>query len=109
MSFSAISSAESVARDASVKQNRRNQPVSSGLFSESHTNMSKEETLTQDRIVALRQELKAWEKSFSAANAGRKPGRDDIKQNAAIGMHAPVYGESTSASLTDTSGQIQRI
>ncbi|KAJ9621615.1 regulatory particle non-ATPase [Taxawa tesnikishii (nom. ined.)] len=53
--------------------------------------MSKEETLTQDRIVALRQELKAWEKSFSAANAGRKPGRDDIKQNAAIAAKYKEY------------------
>ena len=34
----------------------------------------------------LRQELKAWEREFAAANDGRKAGREDIKQNPAIGM-----------------------
>lgn len=34
---------------------------------------------------AIRQELKEWEKHFAAANAGRKAGRDDIKQHPSIG------------------------
>ena len=33
----------------------------------------------------LRQELKAWEREFAAANGGRKAERDDIKQHPAIG------------------------
>lgn len=33
----------------------------------------------------VRAELKVWEKSFAAANGGKKAGRDDIKQNAEIG------------------------
>jgi hypothetical protein len=34
----------------------------------------------------LRQELKEWEKTFAAANGGRKAGRDDIKKDAVIGI-----------------------
>lgn len=33
----------------------------------------------------LRLELKVWEREFTAANGGRKAGRDDIKQHPAIG------------------------
>lgn len=36
--------------------------------------------------AALRLELKQWEKCFSALNEGRHPTRDDIKQDARIGM-----------------------
>jgi len=39
-----------------------------------------------ERSSCLRQELKIWERSFAAANAGRKAGRDDIKQNPTIGI-----------------------
>ena len=41
--------------------------------------------LPNDQISTLRQELKAWEKEFVAANGGRKAGRDDIKKDAVIG------------------------
>lgn len=34
--------------------------------------------------AALRIELKAWERDFAIANSGRKPQKDDIKQNAYI-------------------------
>ena len=34
----------------------------------------------------LRLELKEWEKSFAAANGGRKAGREDIKQQPEIGI-----------------------
>lgn len=40
----------------------------------------------QEEINSLRAELKEWEKTYSAANGDRKPGRDDIKKNPAIGM-----------------------
>jgi DNA replication regulator SLD2 len=40
----------------------------------------------QKQSAILRQELKAWEREFAAANAGRKAGRDDIKQHPSIGM-----------------------
>lgn len=39
----------------------------------------------RDQCAALRLELKAWEKEFSAGNAGRKAGREDIKTNVDIG------------------------
>lgn len=35
--------------------------------------------------IALRQELKAWENQFAAANNGKKPSREDIKKNPEIG------------------------
>lgn len=34
----------------------------------------------------LRLQLKAWEKSFAAANQGRKAERDDIKRHPEIGI-----------------------
>ncbi|GAB7352263.1 hypothetical protein MBLNU459_g2726t2 [Dothideomycetes sp. NU459] len=47
---------------------------------------------SSDGIAAiLRQELKAWEKSFAAANAGRKAGRDDIKKDASIAAKYKEY------------------
>lgn len=42
------------------------------------------------QAVNVRAELKVWEKSFAAANGGKKAGRDDIKQNAEIGASNPV-------------------
>lgn len=42
----------------------------------------------EERCNALRHDLKAWEKKFAAQNNGRKAGRDDIKANATICMHA---------------------
>lgn len=43
-------------------------------------------TDNSERITTLRQELKAWEKTFAASHDGRKAGRDDIKANPEIGM-----------------------
>lgn len=40
-----------------------------------------------EKAVAVRKELKDWEKEFAAANGGRKAGRDDIKQNPHIGTY----------------------
>ncbi|KAK8206816.1 regulatory particle non-ATPase [Zalaria obscura] len=41
-------------------------------------------TDNSERITTLRQELKAWEKTFAASHDGRKAGRDDIKANPEI-------------------------
>ncbi|OAL51940.1 hypothetical protein IQ07DRAFT_564484 [Pyrenochaeta sp. DS3sAY3a] len=41
----------------------------------------------------LRQDLKAWEKAFSAQNEGRKAGRDDIKANADISQKYKDYNK----------------
>ena len=38
-----------------------------------------------ERTETLRSELKIWERAFAEANSGRKPGRDDIKNDSAIG------------------------
>lgn len=48
--------------------------------------MSALDTTKQTYIAALKEELKIWEKSFAAANNGRKAGREDIKKDAAIGV-----------------------
>lgn len=37
--------------------------------------------------ATLRLELKAWENEHAAANGGKKPGREVVKNNAAIGKH----------------------
>ncbi len=39
----------------------------------------------REQSAKLRLDLKEWEKSFAAANEGRKAGRDDIKQHPTIG------------------------
>jgi hypothetical protein len=39
----------------------------------------------ETQLDILRAELKQWEKAFSAANGGRRAGRDDIKQDPTIG------------------------
>lgn len=41
----------------------------------------------QDRLDNLRKQLKAWERDFAAANAGRKAGREDIKADCVFGMY----------------------
>lgn len=38
----------------------------------------------------LRAELKDWERSFAAANDGRKADRSDIKKDPTIGMIASI-------------------
>lgn len=38
-------------------------------------------------VLALRLELKEWEREFAESNDGRKPGREDIKKNPTIGKH----------------------
>lgn len=46
-----------------------------------------------EQSVALRQELKVWEREFAAGNDGQKAGREDIKQNSHIGT--PLHSPST--------------
>ncbi|KAL1859401.1 hypothetical protein Plec18167_006644 [Paecilomyces lecythidis] len=52
--------------------------------------------------TALRAELKEWERTFAAANGGKKAGRDDIKQNPEIAAKYKAYSrlraEESSAS-----------
>jgi DNA replication regulator SLD2 len=43
--------------------------------------------MAEERIQALRLELKAWEKQYSVQH-GAKPSREDIKNNVEIGMQA---------------------
>ncbi|KLJ08114.1 hypothetical protein EMPG_16436 [Blastomyces silverae] len=45
----------------------------------------------QQSSSTLRAELKEWERSFAAANGGRKPGRDDIKNDTAISAKYKLY------------------
>ncbi|EGC44982.1 DNA replication regulator sld2 [Histoplasma capsulatum var. duboisii H88] len=45
----------------------------------------------QQPSSTLRAELKEWERAFTAANGGRKPGRDDIKNNPAISAKYKLY------------------
>ncbi|KAI9787675.1 MAG: DNA replication regulator sld2 [Geoglossum umbratile] len=44
-----------------------------------------------ERSAILRQELKAWEKSFADAHNGRKAGRDDIKRDRSIASKYKEY------------------
>ncbi|KAI9772010.1 MAG: DNA replication regulator sld2 [Geoglossum simile] len=44
-----------------------------------------------ERSTVLRQELKAWEKSFADANGGRKAGREDIKRDRSIASKYKEY------------------
>ncbi|RFU26206.1 hypothetical protein B7463_g10138, partial [Scytalidium lignicola] len=53
-------------------------------------NANEKENLTK-RSTELRQELKVWEKDFSAANGGRKASRDDIKANPNISSKYKEY------------------
>ena len=48
-------------------------------------NMPPDNTVLQDRSVSLKKELKDWERKFADTHNGKKPGRDDIKADAAIG------------------------
>jgi hypothetical protein len=45
-------------------------------------------TESEERCNVLRLDLKVWEKKFAAQNNGRKAGRDDIKADEEICMHA---------------------
>jgi hypothetical protein len=40
----------------------------------------------ESQALSIRADLKKWEGDWAAAHDGAKPGRDDIKQNAEIGM-----------------------
>lgn len=40
----------------------------------------------EEQSVQLRADLKQWEGDWAVAHAGKKPGRDDIKQNPNIGQ-----------------------
>ena len=46
--------------------------------------MSHDTTANDVQLLHLRHELKTWEKSFAATNGGRKPGREDITNDATI-------------------------
>lgn len=57
-----------------------------------------ERNILTEQSVALRQELKVWEREFAAGNNGQKAGREDIKQNSHIGTS--LYSSSTMDYLT---------
>ena len=59
--------------------------------------MSADEGSDGSRLSAIRSELKKWEAAFAAANEGRKAGREDIKNDANIG----VQEDPTDSSITD--------
>ena len=48
----------------------------------------------QTESQKLRSELKEWERSFAATNAGRTAGREDIKQHPTIGRKSNFYGNA---------------
>lgn len=48
--------------------------------------MSTDEGPDDTRLTEIRLELKRWEAEFAAANGGRKAGREDIKNDATIGV-----------------------
>jgi hypothetical protein len=48
-------------------------------------------TEIEQRCNLLRTDLKVWEKKFASQNNGRKAGRDDIKANEEICMHATQH------------------
>ncbi|KAF1810842.1 hypothetical protein P152DRAFT_467566 [Eremomyces bilateralis CBS 781.70] len=52
---------------------------------------------SEEYVSQLRLELKAWERDFSARNAGRKAGRDDIKQDEIIAGKYKEYNRLRSA------------
>ncbi|TIA48206.1 hypothetical protein D6C77_09988 [Aureobasidium pullulans] len=44
--------------------------------------------MSEERTATLRAELKTWEKQFSVQHGGKRPSREDIKNNVEIGMRA---------------------
>ncbi len=57
---------------------------------------------------SIRGELKAWESNWANSHEGRKPGRDDIKQNQDIGKQTLCVDETVLQ--TDTrSAKIQTV
>jgi hypothetical protein len=57
----------------------------------------------EQRCNILRQELKGWEKQFTVQHDGRKAGRDDIKADAVICMHATLL-----ENVMNTANVVQR-
>ncbi|PGH16583.1 hypothetical protein AJ79_01689 [Helicocarpus griseus UAMH5409] len=55
-----------------------------------------------DYASTIRAELKEWERSFSAANGGRKPGRDDIKNDPTISSKYKTYSRLRAQSSQST-------
>ncbi|KAH0284328.1 hypothetical protein M436DRAFT_49780 [Aureobasidium namibiae CBS 147.97] len=47
--------------------------------------------MAEERIQALRVELKSWEKQFSAQHGGKRPSREDIKNNVEIATKYREY------------------
>ena len=64
-------------------------------------------TEIEQRCNVLRYDLKVWETKFTAQNQGRKAGRDDIKANEEICMHATPT--SRAFELTKISPEVQRV
>jgi len=60
-------------------------------------------------ISDLRHELKAWEKSFAAANGGRKAGREDIKKDVKICKITLMHIALRSILMSCNSCEISRI
>lgn len=47
--------------------------------------------ILERQVADLKHGLKSWEKSFAAANGGRKPGRDDIRNDATVSAKYREY------------------
>lgn len=48
--------------------------------------MASSSAKSDGRIATLRSELKEWEHAFAKAHDGRKPTREETKQDSAIGI-----------------------
>lgn len=59
--------------------------------SSSRCSRNKGRTMSDERAQTLRVELKIWEKQFAAQNSGKRPSREDIKNNAEIGMYHKTW------------------
>ncbi|THW68735.1 hypothetical protein D6D25_01244 [Aureobasidium pullulans] len=47
--------------------------------------------MSEERIATLRAELKTWEKQFSIQHGGKRPSREDIKNNVEIAAQYKEY------------------
>jgi hypothetical protein len=65
-------------------------------------------TELEQRCNTLRNDLKAWEKQFTAQHNGKKAGREDIKADAVICMHA-TYSTYMNLLLILSSAEVQRV
>lgn len=65
-------------------------------------------TELEQRCKTLRNDLKAWEKQFAAQHNGKKAGREDIKADTVICMHA-TGSSYTNGLLIMSSAKVQRV